>query len=175
MIKQATQSGPNFQSPPAQPRKDSCRGESFSNFRIQVVSLKVAAFRMEHDSSAGGSTNIILALRIRTGRRDIILSTEMLRVAAKHDELAEEVLMSHDRIDNLGHCNRQATNIEGAVNTALQRIRITEEAIRNIHLSNSETCFQILEATCEHLTVRANRLATRIADFERLLSAYRIS
>ena len=157
MIKQATQSGQNFQSPPTQPSKDSCRGESFSNFRIQVISLKAAAFRMEHDSSAGGSTNSNTGPEDpdRTSRHlhEIsqqlnILSTEMRRVAAKQDELAEEVLMFHDRIDNLEHCNRQATNIEGAVNTALQRIRITKEAIRNL-LSNPRSYLRTLDSSCE--------------------------
>ena len=53
------------------------------------------------------------------------LSAKVQRIAAKQDELAGEVLMFHDRIDNLEHCNRQATSVESAVNTALQRIRIT--------------------------------------------------
>ena len=128
---------------------------------------------MEHDSCAGSTTNSDTSPEDpdRTSRhlheisrQPNTLSTEIRRVAAKQDELAEEVLMFHDRIDNLEHCNRQTTSVEGAVNAALQRIRITQEAIRNIHLINSETRFQILEATCEHLTVRANGIATRTAN-----------
>ena len=108
---------------------------------------------MEHDSSIPDSTNASSDDLDRTSRyfREIsqqinVLSAEMRHVAAKQDELAQEILMFHDRIGNLEHCNRQATDIEGAMNAALQRIRITEEAIRNIHIINSETCFQILEA-----------------------------
>ena len=124
---------------------------------------------MERDNSFPAPTNTSSDDPDRTSRylSEICqqinkLSAEIQRVSAKQEELAQEVLMLHDRIDNLEHCNRQATDIEGAVQAALQRIRITEDAIRNIHIINSETRFQILEATCEHLTVRANRLATMI-------------
>ena len=143
-----------------------------------ISSGQIPLFSMEPDSSADNTANATPDDLDRTSRylRETsqqlnTLSAEMQRIAAKQDELAEE----HDRIDNLEHCNRHATSVESAVNTALQRIRITEEAIRNIQLIKSETRFQILEATCEHLTIRANRLATRVADFERLLSVYRIS
>ena len=89
--------------------------------------------------------------------------------------------MFHDRIDNLEYCDcnqghfQQLQVTENAVDIALQRIRLTEESIRNIERTNAATRFQILEATCEHLAVRVNRLASRIAEFERLLNLYTIS
>ena len=88
--------------------------------------------------------------------------------------MQEELLFFHDRIDNLEHCNRQAPHVESALNTALQRIKMTEDAIRNLQIINCATRFEISEATCEHLTIRANRLAVQIAEFERLLSIHRM-
>ena len=88
--------------------------------------------------------------------------------------MKEELAFFHDRIDNLEVCNRQAPHVESALNTALQRIKVTEDAIHNLQIINCATRFEILEATCEHLTIRANRLAGQIAEFERLPSVHRI-
>ena len=107
------------------------------------------------------------------------LTAEVQRISNKQNQISEEVRVFHDRIDNLEHCNQdhfqQLQVTENAVDIALQRIRLTEESIRNIQRTNAGTRFQILEATCEHLAVRVNRLATRIAELERLLNLYRIS
>ena len=65
---------------------------------------------MEHDSSIANTTNTSLDDVDRTSRylREIsqqinTLNAEMRRIAAKQDELIQEVLMFHDRIDNLEH------------------------------------------------------------------------
>ena len=103
------------------------------------------------------------------------LEKEVQRIASRQREIQEELLFFNDRIDNLEQCNRQASHVENALDTALQRMRVTEEAIRNLQIINCTTRFEILEATCEHLTIRANRLAFQIAEFERLLSIHRIT
>ena len=108
------------------------------------------------------------------GQQLVALTQEVQRIAFEQKEMKEELAFFHDRIDNLEMCNRQAPHVESALNTALQRIKVTEDAIRNLQIINCTTRFEILEATCEHLTIRANRLAGQIAEFERLLSMHRI-
>ena len=135
---------------------------------------------MEQESPKSEITSGTVPDRPSTDLREIrrlltALTQEVQRIASKQREMQEELLFFNDRIDNLEQCNRQASHVENALDTALQRMRVTEEAIRNLQIINCATRFEILEATCEHLTIRANRLAFQIAEFERLLSIHRIT
>ena len=85
----------------------------------------------------------------------------------RHQDNAKESVSFQESFNR--DITSQLLDWEGTFDTLFQRIRMTEDCIMVLERRNLETRLQILEATCEQVTIRVAHLTNRIAEIDRLL------
>ena len=134
-----------------------------------------AEFPSEHDE--GSDENPLSESFISCHVHSLQLAVNDLR--EKIQQITDDMNFVSDRLDNLEERNRghfqQTASLQNSVEVILQRVRCSEEPIRNLERAALLSRTVALEVTAEHQAIANARVSCRVEELERLLERYNVN